>query len=146
MRALGCVMTKGKSSKRDRYAELQTMLEQRRADLLAEMQEKMRHVRTAGGEARSRDPEAADIDHEDIDLTLIQLKSETLTKIEVALQKLEKGTYGGCSGCGRPIAASRLRALPFATRCLECEETREAATTDARAVEQRRLHTYRILD
>jgi DnaK suppressor protein len=138
-------MTKNTTPKARRYAALRTMLEQRRATLMDEMHGKIRDVRTAGSDARRiRDSEAAEIDHEDIDLTLIQLKSDMLARIGTALQRVERGTYGDCSACGLPIARSRLAALPFATRCLNCEQARETADADARLLALRRLHpSYR---
>jgi DnaK suppressor protein len=66
------------------------------------------------------------------------MKSETLTKINEALQRLEEGTYGNCFECGDEISEARLRALPFAVRCKDCEEARETAERRARVVAQRR--------
>lgn len=43
-----------------------------------------------------------------------------LARTERALAKLDEGTYGACDGCGGPIAAARLRALPDGVRCLSC--------------------------
>jgi DnaK suppressor protein len=43
-----------------------------------------------------------------------------LARTERALAKLEEGTYGRCDGCGEPIAAARLRALPDSVQCIEC--------------------------
>ena len=44
-----------------------------------------------------------------------------------ALARLEQGNYGNCFDCGEEIAEKRLRALPFAVRCKDCEEARENA-------------------
>jgi hypothetical protein len=55
------------------------------------------------------------------------MKSETLNKIDAALRRLEDGSYGDCFECGEEISEARLRALPFAVRCKECEEARETA-------------------
>ena len=55
------------------------------------------------------------------------MKSETLVKVNDALRRLDDGTYGRCFECGEPIAEARLRALPFAARCKDCEEARESA-------------------
>src|SRR4029077_2140260 len=68
----------------------------------------------------------ADI-QDDIEFALIQMKSETLNKINDALVRLEQGDYGNCFECGKEIAEKRLRALPFAVRCKDCEEARENA-------------------
>ena len=70
------VMTRRRTGKRSRHVELRKMLEQRRDGLIVEMQGRIRDVRTAGGDARRiREAEAAEPDQEDIELTIIQLKS-----------------------------------------------------------------------
>jgi DnaK suppressor protein len=63
----------------------------------------------------------------DIDLALLQIRTETIEQIDQALANLDAGTYGACEECGDDIPANRLEALPFARRCLSCEETREAS-------------------
>ena len=124
-----------------RYAELRKMLELRRQQLLSEMQGKMRDVRADGG--RERDVldqgESSEVDiQDDIELALIQMKSETLNKVNQALRRLEDGLYGNCFECGDEIAAPRLLALPFAVRCKDCEEARETAVQRERILAQRR--------
>ena len=124
-----------------RYAELRKMLELRRQQLLSEVQDKMRDVRADGG--RERDVldqgESSEVDsQDDIELALIQMKSETLNKVNQALRRLEDGLYGNCFECGDEIAAPRLRALPFAVRCKDCEEARETAVQRERLLAQRR--------
>lgn len=41
-------------------------------------------------------------------------------KLDRALEKTQDGTYGICESCGRNIDAARLKALPYATLCIEC--------------------------
>src|ERR1051326_8654029 len=126
-----------------RYRELKQMLEGRRRELQAEVQGKMRDVRTTGEVSKLSEVydavESSEADtQEDIELALIQMKSETLNKVDDALARLEQGTYGNCFECGEEIAEKRLRALPFAVRCKECEETREPAQQRERQMAQRR--------
>jgi RNA polymerase-binding transcription factor DksA len=64
---------------------------------------------------------------DDLDLVLLQMKTETLNKINEAVVRLERGRYGACVECGEPIAVLRLRALPFAVRCKNCEDAVEMA-------------------
>jgi DnaK suppressor protein len=134
-----------------RYNELKKMLEGRRQELQAQVQGKMRDVRTLGevnkltevfdaGESSENDIQ------EDIELALIQLKSETLNKVDDALNRLEQGTYGNCFDCGDEIAEKRLRALPFAVRCKECEEARENAQQRERNLNARRPASSLFLD
>lgn len=129
-------------STRQRYVELKRILEERRREILAQVQEKMRDVRADGaGEGQgvldAAESSEADI-QDDIEFALIQMKSETLHRIEEALARLESGQFGDCFECGDEIAERRLRALPFAVRCKDCEEAREVAQRRERAMSQRR--------
>ena len=123
----------------DRKRELRAMLMERRREVAGEVRERVRGVRAEGAEQRNsnavRDPldVASDDAQEDIILALIQMKAYTLTRIDPALGRLDQGTYGDCVECGREIAEKRLRALPFAVRCKDCEEAREAAEQRKRA-------------
>ena len=83
--------------------------------------------------------ESAEADiQEDLELALVQMKSETLNKITDALTRLEQGDYGNCYECGEEIAEKRLRALPFAVRCKDCEEAKEVAERRERQLNARR--------
>jgi DnaK suppressor protein len=72
-----------------------------------------------------------------IDMTLLQIKATTLAHIDEALGRIDAGQYGSCVECKGPISGERLRALPFAARCLECEVKREREQGDSRAIAQR---------
>jgi DnaK suppressor protein len=134
--------TKTKAAARtSRYNELKRMLEDRRRELLSSVQEKMRDVRADGNKDRDvlDQGESSEVDiQEDIEFALIQMKSETLSKIDAALRRHDEGTYGNCFECGEEIAEARLRALPFAARCKDCEEARETAERRERLLAQRR--------
>jgi len=132
------------SRERTRYSELKRMLEDRRREIQAEVQGRMRDVRsegTWGGKQNevfdAVESSEADI-QDDIEFALIQMKSETLNKINDALTRLEQGDYGNCFDCGEEIAEKRLRALPFAVRCKDCEEAREVAEQRERQIAARR--------
>ena len=47
--------------------------------------------------------------------------TQQLALVEAAIARLDDGTYGICQRCGRPIAAERLEALPWAAHCIECQ-------------------------
>ena len=130
----------GVSGKTTRYNELKKMLDNRRRELMAEVQGRMRDVRTEGNKERDAldQGESSEVDiQEDIELALIQMKSETLNKIEAARRRLEDGSYGDCFECGDEISEARLRALPFAVRCKDCEEARESAELRERMAQRR---------
>jgi DnaK suppressor protein len=135
---------------KSRYDELRRMLEERQRELTTEVQGRIRGVRADGAE-KPHDVmdqgETSEVDiQEDIELALIQMKAETLNKINEALARLETGRYGFCFECGEEISEARLRALPFAVRCKDCEEARENAANRERTLSQRRGSTSLFYD
>ena len=137
---------------RSRYAELKQMLDDRRREIQAQVQGKMRGVReegTWGGKMNevldAVESSEADI-QEELEFALIQMKSETLNKVNDALKRLEQGDYGYCYDCGEEIAEKRLRALPFAVRCKDCEEQREIAEQRERQAARRGSSASLFLD
>jgi DnaK suppressor protein len=140
------------SRERTRYSELKRMLEDRRREIQAEVQGRMRDVRSEGAWGGKQNEvfdavESSEADiQDDIEFALIQMKSETLNKINDALVRLEQGDYGNCFDCGAEIAEKRLRALPFAVRCKDCEEAREVAEQRERQMAARRGTSSLFLD
>ncbi len=59
------------------------------------------------------------------DLAIGESVESLLNQVNVALEKLERGTYGQCDVCNKPIKKARLQALPFATLCLDCQDRLE---------------------
>ena len=143
--------TPGGQMNRERYAELKRILEERRREIMNQVQDKIRDVRAEGsnspthGVLDAAETSEADI-QDDIEFALIQMKAETLNKIEEALRRLDEGTFGYCFECGEEISERRLRALPFAVRCKECEEARELAQQRERTMAQRRGAASLFLD
>ena len=116
----------------DRYHELRRILEERREEMAGEVKDKIRLVRTEGGQTSTRrvaditENSEADI-QDDIEFALIQMKAETLTKISAALARLEELTveaagevcstkYDPASEEGRRLRriADHVRACTFA--------------------------------
>jgi DnaK suppressor protein len=55
------------------------------------------------------------------DLTLSAQASAAVEEIDIALAKIEDGTYGICEQCNSVIPKERLRALPYAALCVQCK-------------------------
>jgi DnaK suppressor protein len=126
------------TSRGQRYEELRTILEDRRREIQSEVQTRMKDVRADQGLGVVDDVETSESDIQDeIEFALIQMKAETLHRINEALERLEEGTYGRCFECGEEIEPRRLRALPFAVRCKDCEEAREIAAQRERLLSRR---------
>jgi RNA polymerase-binding transcription factor len=56
---------------------------------------------------------------------LVARSRRQLEQVEAALQRLDEGAYGKCANCGAPIAPSRLKVLPVALLCIQCQERQE---------------------
>jgi RNA polymerase-binding protein DksA len=103
------------------------MFESYRARLLSEVADKIREARD-----ETRDQSVGDMldlgerfHEEDLQYTLLGLKTETIQRIDQALERLAVGEYGHCAECGDEIAEQRLAAMPFAVRCCDCEALNE---------------------
>jgi len=121
-------------AKSRRAQNIRLLLEQRKKQLAAEMQGLMRTVRHDSRSERGADEQdVAEADtRSDIDLAVIQMKAETVARIDAALKRLDQGGHGDCVECGEKISIERLTALPFALRCRDCEQSREKAMNGGR--------------
>lgn len=63
----------------------------------------------------------------EMDYSLEENSAHVLEAIDAALLRIEEGTFGTCRRCGKPIAAERLEAMPYATLCIECKRLEERA-------------------
>ena len=61
----------------------------------------------------------------ELDYTLEENSEHVLQEINAALRRIDDGTYGQCTNCGRQIPEERLEARPFATLCIDCQRQRE---------------------
>jgi RNA polymerase-binding transcription factor DksA len=55
------------------------------------------------------------------DLALREKNEQHLAAVELALARLDDGTFGTCARCSGPIAPERLEALPWAAYCIDCQ-------------------------
>ena len=127
-------------TKRIRWNGLKRILEDRHRALTHEVHGRIRDARTdstRGGHVLD-EGESSEVDiQDDIEFALIQMKAETLNRIDTALRRINEGTYGCCFECGGEISEARLWALPFAMRCKDCEEAHETSAQRERITTQR---------
>ena len=85
----------------------------------------------ANGDLSSMPIHMADIGSDNFEqeftLSLMESDAGTLNKIEMALERVEDGTYGHCEECGAKIPKTRLNAIPYATMCVKCASEYEQA-------------------
>lgn len=121
-----------------RNADLRQMLNMRRREVQDEVHSRIRDGRSDRPTEVLDELEHCDVDSQgDIELALLQMKAETLVRIDEALVRLDAGQYGSCRECEGRISEGRLRALPFAVRCQACETRREQEQGRVRLAERR---------
>ncbi len=108
----------------------------------AEIKEIKAHLEEMKADAEKRLREKKDMDLPDVEVgDPIDVASQSLDKeilfelsgnshntigqIEAALRKIEKGIYGRCEQCRQPIPKKRIKALPFARYCVNCQHSSE---------------------
>lgn len=113
-----------------RKEKLRKILNKKREEILKEAKEEIgRHLKDERKilvETALDDGDWSVIDlAEDVDMAILERHKDSLNKIDESLINLEEGTYGICEDCGNEISEVRLKALPFATYCLDCQKKKE---------------------
>jgi DnaK suppressor protein len=110
----------------DRKASLRTMLLERRNVLTREIDELLARHRT--DQLIQREQSVADTGDMslqdwtgDQQLSILEVRNRMRNQIDEALRRLNEGAYGICEDCGRQISPARLKVVPFARRCVECQ-------------------------
>ena len=103
-------------------------------DMLLKMREELVHEIARRSKATT-EPGAQDIGDvldsvseertRELDMILTDREKRKLLQIDDALDRIEDGAYGQCEECGVKIPKARLKVLPFAKFCVECQEKNE---------------------
>ena len=115
------------------HDELAQRLASRRQTLRAEVQRELQNSddpRLVGFKnelAATEDWVLADI-LADLDIAMVTRDIAELSAVEAALVRVEDGSYGTCTDCGKAIGWPRLNAQPTAERCIACQEKLESRT------------------
>lgn len=110
----------------DQFKKQREQLEsehKRLTDELAQLQTNASSAeeRREGSPFGKREEEATETLELEKRLALENRIRQEMAKVEHALEKIEKGTYGKCDNCGKSIDPQRLEALPQASLCLNCK-------------------------
>jgi DnaK suppressor protein len=113
-----------------RTEQLRRMLLERRQVLQREIDDAL--VAYREGQKRMREesvPDTQDLSLQDSTaeqrIALLEVQNRTRDQLDEALRRLDEGLYGLCEECGGDIGEARLKALPFARRCIACQEQAE---------------------
>lgn len=103
------------------YKRTQELLVKRRDALRKVLAGDVRVLRSEhGGHVGDEVDAALETEQAELLSQMASHESRELVNIEHALTKMREGQYGRCESCDRPIAPLRLKALPYATECINC--------------------------
>jgi RNA polymerase-binding transcription factor DksA len=122
----------GKKAKKLTQKELERykqLLLEKRKEVLADLQSIEQNMFQDGGEISSMPVHLADIGtdnfEQEFSLELMEEAKRTLHEIQLALERIEDGTFGICEGLGIPIEKERLDAIPWTRYSLEYARQKE---------------------
>ncbi|MGE3164158.1 MAG: TraR/DksA family transcriptional regulator [Planctomycetota bacterium] len=108
--------------------EFSSLLLQKRHFLTGNMQDLEQGVGDIGGSGSGGD--SADLGAEtyeaDLSLSLLESEGNVIQKIDAALGRLQEGSFGVCDMCEKPIPKARLKAIPWAPFCVDCQRKEES--------------------
>lgn len=107
----------------DHYEKLEELRRKQREELESRLRD-LREASMPSETVDSNDIEALsdNASTTGVGAAVVEITSRTLQGIEGALRRLKEGKYGECADCCGEISAARLRAMPFAERCRDCQE------------------------
>jgi len=104
-------------------------LRQRLVDQRTRLMEEIKQFRISGrdnlGYGNHQADDATDAFEQAKELSLLRNSEWVLAQVDVALARFDQGVYGICERCGDHIDPARLKALPYATLCLSCQQRLE---------------------
>jgi len=105
------------------------VLKQRLEDQRARLLEEIGQFRITGrdnlGYGNHQADDASDAFEQAKELSLLQNSERVLAQVEAALARFDQGVYGICERCGENIDPARLKALPYASLCMNCQQRSE---------------------
>ena len=106
--------------------KIRTLLSQKKIALTNHLQTELSELEKPEKRHRTDLEEIASDTHDTDSLCeIMDIEASQIGQIDMALTKIDNGTYGICEDCGGEIPLTRLEALPFATQCVDCKRKAE---------------------
>jgi RNA polymerase-binding protein DksA len=108
----------------DQYQEIREQLIAKQQELTRRLDNIKSNI-TRGRSADSQE-QAQELENAEVVDALGNEARHELRLIARALDQIKNDAYGDCADCGKPIPPARLKAYPFAERCIDCATAAEA--------------------
>jgi len=114
----------------DELARIQSMLLDRRRQLLADFQSlqdaESRNVPDASANSSHLADLGSDREASDISLGRLEAEITEIQEIDDTMERIREGSFGRCETCGKTISRERLHAIPYTRLCLPCKKEEES--------------------
>ena len=120
--------------KKDKFEGVQKKLLEMQQALIRESKTEISQILSKDDKysGASDDGDLADVASRDsLQAASLNRHRARLRAIEQALLSIDEGSYGTCEDCGEEISGGRLNAVPFALRCVECQEMQEITASES---------------
>ena len=98
-------------------------------DINSIAKENMKSIKEASGDLSGYSFHMADMASDSYDrelsLNIASGEQEIIYEIDEALKRIKEGKYGKCESCGKKIPVRRLKAVPYAKHCIQCQSKEE---------------------
>jgi DnaK suppressor protein len=99
-------------------------IEHKRRELIGEIRAQTSRIVIVGGEHDPID-QVQSMHMREENATLLGRRSHVLAEIDRSLEAISDGSYGICIDCEEPISLRRLETIPWAARCVGCQQRLE---------------------
>ena len=107
--------------KKEYIKELKNKLLEKKQNLLQETTLSQSIIEELHSDTKGDEADFAEVSVDTYNLSILREKqTKELREIELALKKIENGTYNICEMCDEPVGIKRLRAKPHARFCIYC--------------------------
>ncbi|MBU1006997.1 MAG: TraR/DksA family transcriptional regulator [Candidatus Omnitrophica bacterium] len=110
-------------------AKFKSLLVKKREETVSEIshiaRENLKSQKEVQGELSDIADMASDSYDRELNLNIASEEQKIIYEIDEALKRIEEGKYGKCLSCGKKIPTLRLKAVPYAKHCIQCQENIE---------------------
>ena len=114
-------------------AKYKKILLEKREDMVSEIKriarENLKSQKEASGDLSGYSYHMADMASDSYDrelsLNIASEEQQVIYEIDEALKCIDEGKYGKCLACDKKIPAKRLKAVPYAKHCIQCQSKEE---------------------
>lgn len=115
-----------KAAKSEKWEKFRQMLQEKRTSLIRQAQKTLESDMVLSPDDRFDEVDQASSEYmQAFSFRLRGRERYLMDKIDLALKKIDEGTYGVCEECEEPISLKRLQARPEAPLCIQCKEAQE---------------------